>query len=213
MLESNKPFISQYIKWFESVFGEEIGKKYLNSKGMYKNEPFNFIEKRIKQIGTNQTEFSISGCTKCIVNGLNIRNQDAPGFIVPLSEIKYVIIGLEVNHKNDFHIAYDYYPDVGYTIAYDKILKKYKDFFSDIKECSYITDIAKCRSTNLNKSRNICRDKVLLEELSILLRFKRRSKIIIILQGTGVRKYFKKIIEKDKKIIFTEKKPKNQLFS
>jgi len=52
---------------------------------------------------------------------------------------------------------------------------------------------------------------VLLEELVLLLRF--NPDIIFILQGTGVREFFKKKTDKDVKKIMSKKSSKKQLFS
>lgn len=61
-------------------------------------------------------------------------------------------------------------------------------FFPQIKEKAYVTDIAKCRSTNLHQSRQNCLEIHFLKELKILLEFNPDLKIIF--QGTTVESYF-----------------------
>ena len=209
MSESENTLVSEYIEWFKSTFGEKFGNDVLNLNAMYKTGKFNFKKyNRIEPINTNFTKFSISGWAECFRHGLNLRNQDAPGFICSLYHVKYVLIGLEVNQKDfDYHIAYDYYPANG---SKSPIFDLYEIFFPDIRVYSYITDIAKCRTKNLNLSRKICKNNVLLKELALLLRF--NPEIIFILQGTGVREFFNEYIYEEKKIM-SKKTPNKQLFS
>lgn len=84
------------------------------------------------------------------------------------------------------HIAYDQFK--AKSVKEHLLFKRLKLFFPQIKEKSYITDIAKCRSANLHKSRQICLKTHFLKELEILLEY--NSEFKIILQGTGVESYF-----------------------
>ncbi len=103
-----------------------------------------------------------------------------------LDEIEYIIVDLEANIKTDVHIAYDQYKS---NISKEHLLfKRFKLFFPQIKEKAYITDIAKCRSTNLHQSRQICLNTHFLTEIKILLEIVPNIKIL--LQGSGVEGYF-----------------------
>ncbi|MBA7523520.1 hypothetical protein ES705_15647 [subsurface metagenome] len=110
--------------------------------------------RRIKSDSANN--FSISGCITCLDKGLAIMNQDFPGWIGELKDKDYIVIGLEISPKVDYdiHICYDLYKNS--DIENHLLFRRFNKIFENIKEKSYITDIAKCLSTNPEKSRKIC---------------------------------------------------------
>ena len=190
-----------YQKWFTSVYGPEVTKKILDDKNecinSNKQELKRFFESyaRIEPISDEVNGYTIKGCNECISKGLLVRKQDTPGFLGKLNEIKYVIIGLEVNIRRksipkdgiyDIHIAFD--PLQIVEEKEHQLFANLKKFFRQIKEKAYITDIAKCRSTKLNESRQICLTTHFFKELEILLDF--NPKLQIILQGTSVQSFF-----------------------
>jgi len=188
---------NHYKEWYISVFGSEAAGIILDdiNECISRDENVlkNFFKKyqRIEPIKTIENGYKIKGCKKCISKGIIIRRQDSPGFLGKLNENKYIIVGLEANIKTDIHIAYDQFETK--SVKEHLLFKRLKLFIPQIKEKSYITDIAKCRSTNLHQSRQICLKTHFLKELEILLEI--NSEFKIILQGTGVESYFTNYLE------------------
>ncbi len=184
-------------EWFTLIFGSEVSNVILDDKNecIRKDEKRleDFFEKyqRIEPIKHVKNGYVIKGCNECISNGIIIRRQDTPGFLGKLDINKFIIIGLEANIKTDIHIAYDQFETK--SVEENLLFKRLRLFFPQIKEKSYITDIAKCRSTNLHQSRQICLKTHFFKELEILLKINPKFKII--LQGTGVESYFTNYLE------------------
>lgn len=186
-----------YKEWFASIYGSEATEVILDEKNecIRKDEKrlrdFFDTYRRIEPIKHIDNGYIIKGCNKCISEGIIVRKQDTPGFLGKLNEIKYVIIGLEVNipkkYNYDIHIAYDQFK----TKEEEHLLfTNLKLFFPQIKDKAYVTDIAKCRSTNLHQPHQNCLETHFLKELKILLEINPELKIIF--QGTGVESYFSK---------------------
>lgn len=186
-----------YKEWFATIYGSEATEVILDDKNecIRKDEKMlrDFFEtyRRIEPIKHIDNGYIIKGCNKCISEGIIVRKQDTPGFLGKLNEIKYAIIGLEVNipkkYNYDIHIAYDQFK----TKEKEHLLfTRLKDFFPQIKDKAYVTDIAKCRSTNLHQSHQTCLENHFFNELKMLLEFNPELKIIF--QGTGVESYFSK---------------------
>ena len=181
----------RYKEWFSSIFGPEATEVILDDKNecIRRDEKrlWNFfkIYDRIEPIPGNKNGYTVKGCNTCISKGIIVRKQDCPGFLGKHNEIKYVIIGLEGNIPNDIHIAFDQFETVKKE---HPLFTRLRLFFPQIKEKAYVTDIAKCRSTNLHQSRKNCLETHFLKELKILLEFNPEFKLI--LQGTTVESYF-----------------------
>lgn len=184
-----------YKEWFASIYGSEATEVILDDKNecITRNEKKlrDFFETydRIEPIKHINNGYIIKGCTECISKRIIVRKQDCPGFLGKLNEIKYVIVGLEVNmpkkYRYDIHIAYGQFR----TKEEEHLLfTRLKPFFPQIKEKAYVTDIAKCRSTNLHQSHQNCLKTHFLKELKILLELNPEFKIIF--QGTTVESYF-----------------------
>jgi len=183
----------KYKKWFTTVFGSEATKVILDDRneciGRDEKNLKDFFKKyqRIEPIKNIKNCYTIKGCNECISKGIIVRRQDSPGFLGKLNKSKYIVVGLEANIKTDIHIAYDQF-ETKSSVKEILLFKRLKLFFPQIKEKAYIIDIAKCRSTNLHQSRQICLKTHFLKELEILLEIINEFKII--LQGTGVGSYF-----------------------
>lgn len=191
-----------YKKWFVSIFGPDATKIILDDENEWitKDEKklWNFFKsyERIESIPYKKNGYIIKGCNECISKGLIVRKQDTPGFMGKLNEIKYVIIGLEVNipkkylqkgYKCDIHVAFNQFETVKKE---HQLFSNLRLFFSQIKEKAYVTDVAKCRSTNLTQSQQNCLKTHFFEELRILLAF--APDLQIIFQGTAVESHFSK---------------------
>ena len=183
---------SKYVKWFTAVYGPEATDIILDVKNECinrdKDELINKLKnyKRVVPIEDQEKTYHIKGCNKCIEEGLNVWNQDTPNFMGRINDNKYIIIGLEPRIKKDIHIAFD--KESGDIHPLFKKLSLFKNVFSQIKERAYVTDLAKCMSTNYPEARKICMKFHLIDELKILLGINPEFKII--LQGTGVEKHF-----------------------
>lgn len=180
----------KYVEWFKSVFGLEATNFILDAKnecirldGKSLNQFFKDY-KRVQPLEGIEKGYIIKGCNKCIDEGLNVRNQDTPGFLGRINENEYIVIGLEPRISTDIHIAFDQFE----TNSEHRLFKNLKLLFSQIKEKAYITDIAKCMSTNYLESKKICMKTHFISELEILLEINPAFKII--LQGTRVESYF-----------------------
>lgn len=187
----------EYKKWFTSIFGLEATEIILDDENeciSKKNDLNKFFEEydRIELKDRIEDKYIVKGCKQCVTKGIMVRQQDIPGFLGKLNEIKYVIIGLEAKLPDnmDIHIAFDQFET---SEKEHPLFKKLKTLFPtnrDIKDKAYVTDIAKCNSTNLDRSRKKCFETHFQKELSMLLKFSPELKII--LQGTSVEKYFPK---------------------
>lgn len=185
----------KYREWFASIYGSEATEAILDDKNecIRKDEKKlrEFFETydRIEPIKHINNGYIIKGCNKCISERIIVRKQDCPGFLGKLNEIKYVIIGLEVNipkkYRYDIHIAFDQFET---EEKEHPLFTNLRPFFPQIKEKAYVTDIAKCRSTNLHQSHQNCLETHFFKELKILLEIKPELKIIF--QGTTVESYF-----------------------
>lgn len=188
---------AEYKKWYISVFGQEVAESILDDNGecIRKQEKvlkeFFKSYERVKLIDNIESSYLIKGCNECINEGIIVRKQDAPGFLGKIGENDLIIVGLEANIETDIHIAYDQYESKKNGIHL--LFKRLNLVLPNIKHRAYITDIAKCRSTNLHKSRQICLEKHFLKELDIL--FKINPKFKLIIQGTGTEKYFKEYFD------------------
>lgn len=182
-----------YKKWFSSIFGSEATEVILDDKNKCIEKDgkrlLDFFKNyhRVEPIKHIDNGYIIKGCNECILNGIIVRKQDCPGFRGRLNEIKYVIIGLEANIPNDIHIAFNQFEN---EEKIHRLFTRLSFFLHDVKEKAYVTDIAKCRSSNLNQSRLICLKKHFFSELKMLLEF--NPGIIIVFQGTTVENYFSK---------------------
>lgn len=184
-----------YKEWFASIYGYEATEVILDDKNecIKKDEKRlrDFFEtyRRIEPIKHIDNGYIIKGCNKCISEGITVRKQDCPGFLGKLNEIKYVIVGLEVNipkkYSYDIHIAFDQFMT---KEEEHSLFKKLRPFFPQIKENAYITDIAKCRSTNLHQSHQNCLETHFFKELKMLSENNPEFKIIFL--GTTVESYF-----------------------
>lgn len=192
----------EYKKWFVSIFGHKATKIILDDENeciSKKEDELWYLFKtyeRFESIPDVENGFIIKGCTECISKGINVRKQDTPGFLGKLNEIRYVIIGLEVNipkkyiekgFKCDIHVAFNQFTT---NKKEHRLFTKLRLFFPQIKEKAYVSDIAKCRSTNLHQSRLNCLNTHFFKELRMLLEFSPDLKIIF--QGTSVEDYFSK---------------------
>ena len=141
-----------YKEWFTSVFGSEATEVILDDKneciGRSEKSLKDFFKKyqRIELIRNIENGYIIKGFNECIFKGIIVRRQDSPGFLGKLNENKYVVVGLEANIKTDIHIIYDQFETK--SVKEHLLFKRLNLFFPQIKEKAYITDIAKCRSTN-----------------------------------------------------------------
>ncbi len=193
---------TDYSKWFRSVYGDEVTKVILDQKNeciiKYEQKLLDFFKnyQRYELIPDEKNCYRIKGCNECISKGIAVRKQDTPGFLGKLNEIKYVIIGLEVNipkktieksGRHDIHIAFDQFNT---EKKEHRLFTRLRLIFPDIKEKAYVTDIAKCRSTNLHQSHQNCLETHFFEELELLLAF--APDLRIIFQGTSVEYYFSK---------------------
>jgi hypothetical protein len=181
-----------YKEWFTSIYGSEATEVILDDK----NECITRDEKKLRdffrdydRIEPIENGYTIKGCTECISKRIIVRKQDCPGFLGKLNEIKYVIVGLETNipekYGFDIHVAFNQFKT---EEKEHRLFTRLRLFFPQIKEKAYVTDIAKCRSTNLPQSRKICLETHFLKELKILLELNPEFKIIF--QGTTVESYF-----------------------
>lgn len=185
----------EYREWFETIFGKEATETILDDTResiSTENDLQSFFKsyERIELIPKTEDQYIIKGCKLCVTKGSIVRQQDAPGFLGKLNEIKYVIIGLETKlpHDMDIHIAFNQFET---SKKEHPLFEKLKIIFpdnSDIKDRAYVTDIAKCNSNDLDRSRKKCFKENFQSELKILLKFNPELKII--LQGTKVESYF-----------------------
>ena len=181
-----------YKEWFISVFGSEATEIILDDKNECirrdekKLRDFFETYRRIEPLKNYENGYIIKGCNECISKGIIVRKQDCPGFLGKLNEIKYVIVGLEASIEDDIHIAFDQFETKAKEHLLFTRLKKLS--FPQIKEKAYVTDIAKCRSTNLHQSRQNCLKTHFLKELKMLLELNPEFRIIF--QGTTVESYF-----------------------
>ena len=184
---------AEYKVWYVSIFGREVAHGILDDGGecirKEEKELKSFFKnyERIKPIENIESGYLIKGCNECINERIIVRKQDSPGFLGKISENDLIIIGLEANIETDIHIAYDHYESKSDNVHL--LFKRLNKFFPNIKRRAYLTDIAKCRSTKLHKSRQICFKKHFLKELDILLKINPKFKLLI--QGTSTEKYFK----------------------
>lgn len=186
----------EYKEWFKNVFGSEAtniilneDNESLNQDGKFLDDWFNLYRRYMLISGENKV-YKIKGCLECINDEkykIAVRKQDCPGFLGQLSENDYIVIGLESNAPQEIHIAYDHYPNGPreQSILFNRIGKLITGF----RNHAYVTDIAKCRSTNLHLSRQKCLRRHFITEIDILLRINNKFKVIF--QGTGTASYFK----------------------
>jgi len=196
-------YIEELNKLYYEMFDSEVVKTFIDEKKGYLNSDTTEIEKlfnkknyeRYVEIETDI--FKINGCLRCIKDlRITVRQQDFPGWIGDIRKCDIMIIGLEAKLGNpdmDIHIAYDHYPG---GPVHD-LFEKYSQFIPNIKERSYITDIAKCTSSDLDKSRYHCFQIYFLKELEYFVRINPQT--IILFQGAKVEEFF---IKKQNKKIF-----------
>jgi len=178
---------------FSKIYGDEVVKNILelNSLEIKRNKQdlINFINK-YKRIEENfEGTFKINGCKDCIYKDLAVRKQDFPGWLGQLKGKDLVIVGLEISPKvpSDIHISYNL-GNIRNKI--DMLLfKRIGLIYDNLEERAYITDLAKCLSTEVNKSRRECM-KHFIKELKLIKNLNPDIKIII--QGYGAQQYFEK---------------------
>ena len=187
----------EYRKLLTKIYGSEVVDFYLNSESdnicSTQKEIDTFYKKYLRFEPVNKTnedghltQLKLKGCGKCISKERFVLQQDFPGWIKKLDEIKYMIIGKEISSSVHYHthIAYDYYPS---SQKIEKgiispITGKLDLFFKNIWNSAYITDIAKCLCTNKNYARKKCVH-YLKKEIQILFRL--NSRLLVIIQGIG----------------------------
>ena len=141
---------------FSKIYGDEVVKNILelNSLEIKRNKQdlINFISK-YKRIEENiEGTFKINGCKDCIYKDLAVRKQDFPGWLGQLKGKDLVIVGLEISPKvpSDIHISYNL-GNIRNKI--DMLLfKRIGLIYDNLEERAYITDFAKCLSSEVNKS-------------------------------------------------------------
>jgi len=182
--------------YFIKIYGKECVELLIESNSLeIKRDKDQLNEKlanytRYKKFKENL--FLIEGCTDCLKYNVKVLQQDFPGWEGPLKSKDIIVLGLEISpkQKNDIHIAYN----LGNIIetADKSLYEKIGAIINNFKQRAYVTDIAKCYSTNIKISRRNCITN-LTEELNLVIKNSAVKKMTIIIQGYGTQE----IIEKE----------------
>lgn len=196
-------YLEELNKLYSKIFDPIVVNTFISEKIGHLNSNTEDIEKLFNKkyyeryIEKEADVFKIRGCLRCIKDlRITIRQQDFPGWIGDIRKCDIMIIGLEAKLGDpdmDVHIAYDHYPGG----PMHDLFKKYSRFIPNIKDRSYITDIAKCTSSDFGKSRYHCFRIYFLKEIEFFLKINPQT--IILFQGAKVEEFFMK---KDNKKIF-----------